>query len=90
MNIKEALLELREEALSGGVYDKWRGICFNLNEKHPHKYDSYMFVRENCEDWKHFSGDSSYPIPEDLYLGKWEGVNLEMRISLIDHLLTKV
>lgn len=75
MNIKEALLELREEALSENVEDERCGICFNIGLKIPLAESSYRFVEEYCIDWEHFSGIVYYPVPEDEDVGFWEGVN---------------
>lgn len=96
--LKKALLELKKEALNGEVKDKYYGICANLGTKvQKHKYIlPYTFVSENCKDWIMFSGDEDYPVPfsDKLSYGKlncWDTPEkLYYRLSLIDHLLTKV
>ena len=52
-------------------------------------FDSYFFVEDNCSDWEFFSGDNSVPIKGYDEGNLWEGEQLELRLSLIDHLIDK-
>ena len=88
--IKEALIELRDEAVGGRLPADRYGICYNLDLK----VDScaYLFVASNSEDWEFYSGRTSYPVvePYRYYSGcYWVGEQLELRLSLIDHLIKK-
>ena len=89
MKILDALLVLKEQALTNNVFYAAMGICTNLAGLTEDSDSSYDFVRDNCEDWEHFSCDTSYPIEgyDDGHL--WEGEQLELRLSLIDHLIAK-
>ena len=75
------------------VLDKIRiqtysSICGNmwntLSFRHDFKDDYY-------ESWKHYSGESSYPVSgEEVYdslENYWEGEQGELRFDLIDHLI---
>lgn len=89
MEILGALLVLKEQAINGCVYNPLYGICYNLAVITEEIDLSYDFVKDNCCDWELFSGDPSYPIidyDED-YL--WEDKQLELRLSLLDHLIIK-
>lgn len=90
MKILDALLVLKEQAVTGGVDKPSYGICYNLFNLTDSINLSLDFVADNCEDWEHFSGDVDYPIEgynDDCDL--WEGEQLELRLSLLDHLITK-
>lgn len=89
MELLDALLLLKEKAVTGSVVYPNYGICSNLYSLTDSDDLSYNLVRDNCEDWKYFSGDVNYPI-KDYHLGDlWEGEKLELRLSLIDHLIIK-
>jgi hypothetical protein len=51
---------------------------------------TYRFVRLNCKDWEHFSGDDSLPVPHEPGVPLWEGTQLEYRLSLVAHLIHKI
>lgn len=88
---KAALLQLKGDALNGNVADKWFGICYNLTIMTGVDDDScYNFVYSKSKGWKFHSGSSAYPVPKtSLDDSLWEGEQSELRLSLIDHLLTK-
>lgn len=94
MEIKEALLKLKEDAICDNIEFKDDGICHLLSCLC--ESSKYGFVKENCGDWNHFSGDLSYPVSSKEVFSYhrnncdlWNGEQLELRLSLIDHLLTK-
>lgn len=93
MEIKEALLKLKEIE-EFGESNVWGGICYLLSLML--NYDVYSFVKENCSDWEFFSGDCDYPVSgkeaflyNNRHFDLWKGEQLELRLSLIDHLLSK-
>jgi len=90
-DIRASLLQLKEDALNGNVVDISFGICYNLTIMTRADDDScYFFVYTKSKGWKFHSGSSSYPVPKtEFYHSKWKGEQLELRLSLIDHLLTK-
>ena len=90
MKILDALLVLKEQAIKGCVYDPHYGICYNLAAITEDIDLSYDFVRNNCSDWEFFSGLFEYPVELSDGCDLWEGEQLELRLSLIDHLITKV
>jgi hypothetical protein len=67
------------------------GICFNLDTKLTES-SAYDFVKSNCSDWKHFSGNVTFPLPLECRYSDsmWKGKSLEFRQSLCKHLLTKL
>ena len=94
MEIKEALLEIKENVVNGNTKKYRFGLCSVLNQLSTS--NGYLFVNTNCFDWKYFSGDVAYPVSgEEVWLvhadngSLWEGEQLELRLSLIEHLLTK-
>lgn len=89
MEILDALLLLEEQAINNCIDESHYGICYNLSELTGELDESYDFVRENCEDWEHFSGNSVYPIEGCSGEPLWEGKQLELRLSLLDHLIAK-
>ena len=88
LTIKEALLDIKERGLGYCIVYRYSGICLNLSKYHIIE-DAYYFVQKNCSDWEYYSGNLCYPVSDDNNYGKWEGENLKLRLSLIDHLLTK-
>ena len=97
MNNKQCLniiKELQEILDTGGkcITDPTQGICYNLTKGTPITQLQYY-----SETWEFFSGDSWFPvndvnsiynvIDQYHYLGKWEGKQLELRLSLVTHLL---
>lgn len=68
------------------------GICFNGRYLTVDRQDInfYGFITENSKGWKHCSGCENYPVVDNCDYGKWEGPNLEMRLSLIDYLINSL
>ena len=95
--IVDELKRIRTGAIGGVGITTFTGICGNVGFQvfdiwDDHKDEFFM-------SWEHYSGNISFPIPvtdedeyedaEDQYYGYeiWEGKQLEMRISLLDHLI---
>ena len=89
MELLDALLVLKEQAVEGVIKYPYQGICSNLLELTNRADLSYLFVEDNCEDWEHFSGNSAYPVVMSDDCGLWEGEQLKLRLSLLDHLIDK-
>lgn len=89
MEILDALLVLKEQAIEGCIAKPHYGICYNLSGVTGDFDLSYDFVGVNCSDWDFFSGCYLNPINNYLDKPLWEGEQLELRLSLIDHLITK-
>lgn len=89
MKILDALLELQEQAIKDCVEHPDCGICYNLAVITEESDLSYYFVKDNCCDWQNFSGCTSYPISPVTDCGLWEGKQLKLRLSLLDHLIIK-
>lgn len=87
--ILDALLLLKEDAVKGCVDEPRYGICYNLYKITGEFNVSYNFVEDNCSCWEHFSGDIVYPIDRCSGEPLWEGKQLELRLSLLDHLIAK-
>lgn len=95
MNIDmlEALKQLRKHAVDGTVKWSYGGICLNLDRAMTLELDdgsAYHFVSKHSVSWEHFKKGSTSCHPISSYEdegGAWTGKSLEMRISLIDHLI---
>ena len=90
--ILKALIKLRDKAADGLMDDSVVGICHELNKLGVDR--SSRIISDNSEGWLYHSGEWSYPIPggETLFSASnhmWEGEELEYRLSLLDHLITK-
>lgn len=104
MNIQHKnilIKELNRLAKGGKPEAKGMGICHNLKlavMRYDIAFNTYFFIRNNCEDWKHFSGDSAYPVEADWIEYHtcsckgmlWIGNNGKLRRSLCRHLVKKL
>lgn len=80
--------------------DLHHGICHHWAQQvnlkrserhHPTKTNVYSLVGYLAQSWEHTvnpDDDTWYPVPENPRQHKWEGDNLTMRLSLMDHMLT--
>lgn len=82
----DSLNEVRKQAILGILYYPEYGICKNWKRLMEDDV-SYFLVRHLAQDWEYHNGFTEYPVPDNEDFGLWEGVNLEMRLSLIDHIL---
>lgn len=93
----EALLQVKKAALNGDyANDKYRfGICKKWDMLLGQKEACYSLVMKFSRSWEGFSGDEVYPIgggENDFNFegNLWTGKMLTLRLSLIDHMLTKM
>lgn len=79
---------VKQEAVNGGITWKHHGICSNWSEKLNDDSIAYVLVNNISPTWKEYSGEVGRPI-KGYFLSKnlWEGEQLELRLSLIDHIL---
>ena len=87
--LNDSLEEVNQQAISGNLIESECGVCFNWSNILDNDV-TYKLVSTFSIDWEHSTLDSKYPVPEDESLELWEGVNLEMRLSLIDHILKRL
>jgi hypothetical protein len=95
---KKEVLRVLGEIKLRGPFTGGSGLCFNISRMGAiDMHTVYDVLRIFSVDWEHFSGEHLYPISgEKVYnhpksLGKhWEGEQLELRLSLIDHLIKKL
>lgn len=96
MYTKEQLLNAKEILLNLISNDRElrhddNGICHNASSHILNTTDLYFysFIPEFSVGWKYHSGAEQYPIP---YVegNKWEGPNLELRIDLMKHIVSKI
>lgn len=85
----DSLNEVRQQALYGILEYLDCGICLNWCKILNNSF-SYDIVEEFSVGWEHRTNSSSFPVPHDGSFGLWEGVNLEMRLSLIDHIIKRL
>ena len=92
------LITLRDLLEASGEFEIYIGIC-NAVARFTNSH--YRSLRPFFPTWKHFSGDSLYPIPateagrspHTQYLcatSRWQGNQLMYRRSLLRHLLREV
>ena len=90
----DSLNEVKQQALSNSIYEPDCGICLNwsVTAKSSFTYDlvEMYSVEMYSVEWEHSSLNPSFPVPHNRGYRLWEGVNLEMRLSLIDYLLDKL
>lgn len=102
MNSNKAIDRLKLILKYGPSFPTY-GVCFNLStrqDQEPKRYglatdnSGYDIVEENSSDWEFYSGISCYPVPEEIgtrdSAPKWEGEQLEYRVSLINHIISKL
>jgi len=91
-DLRKNLVDLKEN----GPESTNIGICYNI--KHG---AYYYYLRDMWADWEHYSGVTSYPVPSTnksknakRYYATthnlWRSKQLELRLSLIDHLIMKI
>ncbi|MEG2706902.1 MAG: hypothetical protein RR959_06135 [Erysipelotrichaceae bacterium] len=85
----DSLEEVKQQSISGVITKLNYGICGNWSKILDNNVP-YNFVSIFSGDWEHSTLDSKYPVPDDESLDLWEGTNLEMRLSLIDHILKRL
>lgn len=93
--VKEALQHLLENGpLEGFAHD---GICLNVRIYVERKYKTTPppgacanTVCVFAQDWEHHTGHYAWPVPLINDRNPWSGRNLEMRQSLIRHVLNKI
>ena len=96
MNKKGLLLNAIEDMLSGNI-DENNPICENLDNLEGIPYP-YTVVRKLSPNWEYFSGDVNYPVSgEEIWnqglddtLFWWTGEQLELRMSLLEHIKCEV
>ena len=98
MNNKELLLNAIEDLLAGNI-DQRVALCANICKKVNDSWLGYKTVKEFSKSWEHYSGEERYPVSgeevweEGLYndtLFWWTGEQLELRISLLEHIKCEV
>ena len=99
MSKKDLLLNAIEEMLNGNI-DKTNAICENLDVKLGGSLlNGYDIVKILSPSWKHFSGEPSYPVSGETTWDTinfdnpelwWTGEQLELRMSLLEHIKSEV
>ena len=89
----DSLTVVKEKALSGEYKNSSVGICGKwtdmlLDDKYGIGYD---LVSVFSPSWGYYSGESYLPIVGDYtHDNLWEGKQLKLRLSLIDHILKRL
>lgn len=86
----QGLLRVKEKALNG-EYIPWgtHGVCSMWSDEVDNG-TTYDFVDVLSKGWEHHSGRKCYPVPQEPDEHCWEGEQLILRLSLIDHLLEQL
>lgn len=92
MTLLQALKELRDMACTGTIPFDDLGICASVKMLTGNY--SVSKLQQLWKDWKYHSGDDDYPVVgEDHWIDTknlWEGRDLELRLSLINHMINKL
>lgn len=98
MNKKDLLLNAIEDMLNGKI-NKINAICENLDVLTMRHRIGYQSVKIFSKTWKHYSGEECYPVSgettwdiinvDDPELW-WTGEQLELRMSLLEHIKLEV
>ena len=97
MNNKELLLNAIEDLLAGDINETY-ALCENICQKVGDSWTGFKAVREFSKSWEHCSGDVNYPVSgEEIWdqglddtLFWWTGEQLELRMSLLEHIKLEV
>jgi hypothetical protein len=89
---KNKIRKFLESIINGDLSvlcNKRFGICLNLSEYvETDGYLGYDFIDDYSKGWKHFSGDSVFPVIREDGCDKWRKNQLILRKSLCKYLLT--
>jgi len=94
MTLLQALKQLRVMAASGCVPDTKEGICLNVYNLCGKYYLAKQ--RKLQSGWQYHSGDDYFPVAGlweffcSPYIKKWQGEQLDLRLSLINHMINKL
>jgi len=86
-------IERLKSMIGGIVESRCVGICSNLTKHSPSgkaRINGYAIVEVMSVGWEQHSGETCFPIPGDYFCDLWEGSQLELRESLIEHLINKL
>lgn len=98
MSKKDLLLNAIEDMLNGNI-DKTDAICENLDILTDYSCSAYSCVNKFSKTWEHYSGEESYPVSGVVVWDKinwdnpelwWTGEQLELRMSLLEHIKSEV
>lgn len=82
---------VKQAALSGNIKETTAGICLNWTEELGCDVFGYVLVEQLAQSWEHYSGEMDLPIVGCYTTDKlWEGVQLELRLSLIEYILKRL
>lgn len=85
------LLDFRQalcRVANGELNNQALGICHNTEALGSRQ--AYVLVQFFAQSWPGYSGNPMYPFKENREFGKWQGPNLGARLSLIQHIITKL
>lgn len=98
MNKKELLLNAIEDLLDRDINEN-HALCENICQKTGKFWLGYDVIAKFSNSWEHYSGDDYYPVSglqewkRCYYTDKtlwWVGEQLELRMSLLDHIKSEV
>ena len=98
MSKKDLLLNAIEDMLNGSI-DKTNAICENLDSLTFRARIAYLCVKEFSKTWEYYSGEEGYPVSGEFVWDTinfdnpelwWTGEQLELRMSLLEHIKSEV
>lgn len=97
--LKEIYADGESGAIAQNINQQF-GVCGVLADRLSlARFNTYTWVEDHVTTWAHFSGDMGYPVPSNqpgvtpkMYYdnnrdGLWQGEQLALRLSLIQHLI---
>lgn len=87
----DSLNVVKQAALSGNIKETTAGICLNWTDELGCDAFGCVLVEQLAPSWEHYSGEMDLPIVGCYITDKlWEGEQLNLRLSLIDHILKRL
>jgi len=94
MSKKTLLLGAVQELLNGNIQYHSMGICSNICYITELDDVGFIAMEKFAHTWKNYSGDTGFPISGYLdYVNspnKWTGEQLELRMSLLEHIKSEL
>ena len=90
--LKSLILDAKSDVIT--QHDPY-GICWHLQRKLERKckdldFYGYEIVEKYSQSWTGFSGNKTFPIPANNFLYLWVGRSLNLRIDLMEHIISEL
>ena len=92
-NKRDMVIALKDMLEGKTIINPSIGICGNLKYCRLPGVGFWLIVctiDELAQSWAHCSHRPNWPVPHDQMFSLWEGKNLELRVSLMEHVIKKL